>query len=95
MYPVVDIENSDAYFATEEDILSNIAARDLLELITELSPVYKMVFNLYVFEGMMHKEISEQLGISIGASKSNLFDARQILKKKIQIKMQTARARNA
>jgi RNA polymerase sigma-70 factor (ECF subfamily) len=38
-----------------------------------------MVFNLYVFEGLKHREIAELLNITEGTSKSNLFDARKIL----------------
>jgi RNA polymerase sigma-70 factor (ECF subfamily) len=43
-----------------------------------------MVFNLYVFEGLKHREIAALLGISEGTSKSNLSDARAILQKEIQ-----------
>jgi RNA polymerase sigma-70 factor (ECF subfamily) len=43
-----------------------------------------MVFNLYVMEGYQHQEIAEQLGISEGTSKSNLFKAKKILKEKIE-----------
>lgn len=67
----------------EEDILSQIEAKMLMELIHQLPPAYKMVFNLYVFEGLKHKEIAIQLDINIGTSKSNLFEAKSILKKKI------------
>ena len=42
-----------------------------------------MVFNLYVFEGLKHREIAEKLQISEGTSKSNLNDARKILQQKI------------
>jgi RNA polymerase sigma-70 factor, ECF subfamily len=56
----------------------------LLQLVQELPTIYRMVFNLYVFEGMKHKEISKLLGISEGTSKSNLHDARIILQKKLK-----------
>jgi RNA polymerase sigma-70 factor (ECF subfamily) len=39
------------------------------------------VFNLYAVEGFSHEEIAEQLGITIGTSKSQLFKAREFLKK--------------
>jgi DNA-directed RNA polymerase specialized sigma24 family protein len=45
------------------------------------------VFNMYAIEGYSHKEISEMLGISEGASKSQLSRARAILKQEI-IKME-------
>lgn len=66
-----------------EDILSKIEADELMHLIQKLPPQYKMVFNLYEFEGLKHKEIGARLGISEGASKSNLSRARAILQKAI------------
>jgi RNA polymerase sigma factor (sigma-70 family) len=55
--------------------------KDLIRMVQTLPPAYRMVFNLYVFEGLKHREIADLLGISEGTSKSNLFDARSILKK--------------
>lgn len=68
---------------TSEDILSVLSEQELLRLIQELPPRYRMVFNLYVIEGWSHKEISEELEISEGTSKSNLARARDILKRKV------------
>ncbi len=67
-----------------DHILTEIAANDLLELIQELSPQYRMVFNLYAIEGYSHKEICEMLNIKEGTSKSNLSRAREILKEKVK-----------
>jgi RNA polymerase sigma factor (sigma-70 family) len=69
--------------AQESSILAGLEEKEIVSLIQSLSPVYRMVFNLYVFEGMKHKEIAQSLGISEGTSKSNLADARQILQQKI------------
>jgi RNA polymerase sigma-70 factor (ECF subfamily) len=69
---------------SEPDVISQINAKDLLKLVQKLPAVYQMVFNLYVFEGLTHKEIASQLGISEGTSKSNLYDAREWLKKHIR-----------
>ncbi|MCG8583008.1 MAG: sigma-70 family RNA polymerase sigma factor [Bacteroidales bacterium] len=57
---------------------------ELMSMIQELPPKYKLVFNLYVMEGFSHAEIAETSGISIGTSKSNLARARQWLKKNIE-----------
>ncbi len=43
-----------------------------------------MVFNLYEFEGLKHKEIAEELGITEGTSKSNLSRAKALLQKAIK-----------
>lgn len=69
---------------TEEEMRSKVSAGQLLALIQKLPPSYQMVFNLYVFEGLKHKEIATELGISEGTSKSNLSHARTWLKKGIE-----------
>ncbi|MCB0543635.1 MAG: sigma-70 family RNA polymerase sigma factor [Saprospiraceae bacterium] len=68
-------------FRTEEDFASNMDAQTLLKYLQKLPPGYRAVFNLYAVEGFSHEEIAEQLGISIGTSKSQLFKAREYLKK--------------
>jgi RNA polymerase sigma factor (sigma-70 family) len=69
--------------ATFDNIECNISAEELMNLIKELPPQYKTVFNLFAIEGYSHKEISELLGISEGTSKSNLSRARSILQKNV------------
>ena len=76
--PSVNLSNH-----SSEDIVSNLGAKELIQLIQKLPPRYQMVFNLYVFEGLKHREIAEQLGITEGTSKSNLSDARTILQREI------------
>lgn len=66
---------------TEEDFASNLDAETLLKYLQKLPPGYRAVFNLYAIDGFSHEEIAEQLGISIGTSKSQLFKAREYLKK--------------
>ncbi|WP_245119522.1 RNA polymerase sigma factor [Hymenobacter volaticus] len=60
--------------------LDNLSFEELLQLIGQLTPAYRAVFNMYVIDGYTHEEIATQLGISVGASKSNLFKAREHLK---------------
>ena len=60
-------------------VLDNLAEKDILELIKQLSPGYRTVFNMYVVEGYTHKEIGDMLGISEGTSKSQLSRAKVIL----------------
>lgn len=86
--PHNDIEDTD--IISNEEITSLLGAKELIGLIQKLSPAYKMVFNLYVFEGLKHAEIAELLGISESTSKSNLWDARKILKKLIALNVSTA-----
>lgn len=68
---------------TEEDVVSNMDAERLLKLLQKLPPGYRAVFNLYAIEGYTHEEIATELGISTGTSKSQLFKARDQLKRMI------------
>lgn len=82
VHPVEDVGIYDT-LSESGDIIEQISADELIGLIRDLPPRYRMVFNLYVMEGMNHKEISEEMQISVGTSKSNLARAREILKQKI------------
>ena len=62
-------------------LTDQMEVQKLVKLVQILPPAYRMVFNLFVFEGMKHREIALMLGISEGTSKSNLSDARVILQK--------------
>lgn len=66
------------------NVLDHLAERDIIQLIQELSPGYRSVFNMYVIEGYSHKEIADILEISEGTSKSQLARAKAILQKKVQ-----------
>ncbi len=92
MSPVISIDHSTFIEAgTNEYILSALGKKELLAMVQSLPPAYRMVFNLYVFEGMKHKEIADCLGISEGTSKSNFFDAKVILQKKITNSLKVAK----
>ncbi len=68
----------------EEAEVSQLSEKRLLQFICELPPRYRMVFNLYVIDGLSHKEIAQKMGISEGTSKSNLARARDIMRKKVK-----------
>jgi len=57
----------------------------LISAMQNLSPQYRLVFNLYVIDGLTHKAIGERLGISEGTSKSNLFKARKNVKRELEL----------
>ncbi|MBD0278575.1 MAG: sigma-70 family RNA polymerase sigma factor [Flavisolibacter sp.] len=80
---VISIETITTEQPDNEEILSRLGTKELLDMVQQLPPGYRMVFNLYVFEGMKHREIAECLGISEGTSKSNLSDARAILQRAV------------
>jgi RNA polymerase sigma factor (sigma-70 family) len=64
-----------------ENVLSHLNYEDLIKLVQKLSYAYRTVFNLFAIDGYSHEEISSMLSISVGTSKSNLFKARENLKK--------------
>lgn len=70
-------------FDEDKEIAGNIDVNELIRIIQELTPRYRVVFNLYAIEGFSHKEISDMLKISEGTSKSNLSRARAILQEKV------------
>ncbi|NTW31203.1 MAG: sigma-70 family RNA polymerase sigma factor [Bacteroidetes bacterium] len=65
----------------EFEQINQLKVEVIMQLIQKLSPMYKMVFNLYVFEELTHKEIAEELNINIGTSKSNYAKAKRNLKR--------------
>jgi RNA polymerase sigma factor (sigma-70 family) len=94
MMQLVDLE--DAAFEPSVNPLATagLAVKDLMTLIQQLSPGYRIVFNLFAIEGYSHKEIAEITGITEGASKSQLSRARTVLKQQI-IKMEGKTYENA
>lgn len=74
----IEVHPTDA--PTKVSIEDDLAARDILKLLDQLPTGYRTVFNLYVIEGYKHREIAEELGISINTSKSQLI----LAKKKMQ-----------
>ena len=68
----------------ELNVLDNLAEKDIIIMIQQLSPGYRAVFNLHVIEGYSHKEIADMLGINEGTSKSQLARAKTVLRKMVE-----------
>lgn len=66
-----------------EHLAQSLNSEEVLCLVNQLPSGYKMVFNLYAIENYSHKEIAVLLQISEGTSKSQLYKARALLRKKI------------
>ncbi|MBQ8047655.1 MAG: RNA polymerase sigma factor [Prevotella sp.] len=56
----------------------------LFKMISRLPDGCRTVLNLFVFEGMSHREIGERLGIRPDSSASQLFHAKRLLGKMIK-----------
>jgi len=83
LYALNDSE-SKAYNIPVENVMEAMGEKELLDMIRELPPRYKLVFNMFAIEGYSHKEISAMLDITEGTSKSNLSRARDILQDKLK-----------
>ena len=68
----------------DSDAITNLTFKEMLLIIDRLPTAYKTVFNMYVVDGYKHEEIANQLGISVGTSKSNLSRAKQKLRKMME-----------
>ncbi len=87
---VIDLEEEAIEDENNEENENNYAHIDkelLLKIIRELPPRYGMVFNLYVFEELKHKEIATRMKISTGTSKSNYLRAKKMIAERIKKEM--------
>ena len=80
MYMTLAIEDAETALVAYHDN-DPLVAEDLLRMVGELPPGYRIVFNMYAIDGYSHKEIAEQLNISENTSKSQLSRARVYLQK--------------
>jgi RNA polymerase sigma factor (sigma-70 family) len=78
LQPITEVEE-DTVEGKYLSVLDKLSEKDIIQLVQQLSPGYRTVFNMYVVEGYTHKQISELLGISEGTSKSQLSRAKLIL----------------
>lgn len=83
MYLETDLEMADQE-PDWKSLGTDLEAADLLKLVSDLPPGYRMVFNLYAIDGYSHKEIGEKLGITENTSKSQLSRARTMLQTRLQ-----------
>ena len=67
------------------DGVNSLSVSELMKLIDTISPISKLVFNLFAIDGYSHKEISEELGISVGTSKWHLSSARKQIQAKLKL----------
>lgn len=81
----IEIDRVDYQLQNEdENVLDSLSARDLLKVIQAMPTGFKTVFNMFAIEGYSHKEIAEELNISVSTSKSQFSRARVYLQKKIK-----------
>ncbi len=85
----VDISMNE--YDVSDDSLNNIfesfETKEVIHLLNQLPEGYRVIINLFCIDGYTHKEIAEMLDIAIGTSKSQLFKAKEYLKKSIETKL--------
>jgi RNA polymerase sigma-70 factor (ECF subfamily) len=65
------------------DIINKLHEEDLIKLIQGIPEPYRSVFNLYIIDGLSHKEISQMLTITESSSRSYLTRAKEFLKSNV------------
>ncbi len=67
----------------EHDGYKKVSFEEIKKAIVELPAGCRVIFSLYLLEGYKHKEIAEELGISISNSKSQYRYALKLLREKV------------
>lgn len=93
LHNYAEIEKIKEHPKEEYIALDSLETEELMNMIGSLPIGCKTVFNMYAIDGYTHKEIAEELGISEGTSKSQLFDARKLLKVMIGKSLIVAKSR--
>jgi RNA polymerase sigma-70 factor (ECF subfamily) len=80
MYPISNMQIVGSESFEIEDHQKQFQLQDILTAIDQLPNGYKLVFNLYVLDGLNHEQIAQELNISAGTSKSQLARAKRKLR---------------
>lgn len=73
----LQLADEDVDYFNEE---AQVPFKKVVELVNQLPEKASLVLKLFAIEGYSHQEIAEQLGITVGTSKSQLNRARFLLK---------------
>lgn len=78
-----DITEMSYQFPINENAISRLSLKELMQQIAQLPKGYRTVFNMFVVDGYSHSEIAESLNISINTSKTQLLKARKTLQRNL------------
>lgn len=79
----------DRYFSKESfspSPISFMQHKHLKEMINQLDAIYRIPFKRY-FSGFKYKEIAEELSLPIGTVKNRIFQARALLKDRLELEV--------
>jgi RNA polymerase sigma-70 factor, ECF subfamily len=78
------LDNGEEEHSIPPDVLDRVSAREIQQLIAQLPRATATVFNLFIYEGFSHRQISESLGIAEGTSKWHVNEGRRLLKESLR-----------
>lgn len=79
----VELEEAGS-FEVDEDLVAQLQANYILEVVGQLPPILRTVFNLNVVEGYPHKEIAKLIKVKESTSRAYLTEAKKLIRKKLQ-----------
>lgn len=79
------LDSDNMHFEPEVDnlALSSLSEEEIINWINMMPIGYKTVFNLVVFDGFSHKEVSSMMSIDEATSRSQLLKGRKWLQKRV------------
>lgn len=77
---MLSIDDFDTEFQ-HNDPHAKVAEKEIMKCLTRMPEITQRIFNLYVFKGYSHKEISENMRIAESTSRWHVMEARRALKK--------------
>jgi len=84
-------EEYEAQFPAPDNTADTLAQGERREILAQalqkLSPKERVPLVLYHFEGLRYEEIAEKLGVSLGKVKTDIFRAREVLRRKLRLKL--------
>jgi len=95
----LDVDSIQEKLSSEEEmdhlrerVLEVVGKEHIMQMICDLPPGYRTIFNMFVFEEYSHKEIANLLNCSENTSKSQLSKARGVLRQRILEKIEKQKA---
>lgn len=79
----IDLTEAEYLHSEDSHVVSSMSTNELMALVQNLPPGYRVVFNMFAIEGFSHKEIADHLGVSENTSKSQFMKARAYLRKQL------------
>ena len=90
-----DDDQPEVEFAAPDDLREQLESADRHQLVEQalqkLPPAQRVPLVLYHLEGLKYEEIAAQLKVSLGKVKTDIFRAREVLRKKLRTNLEEVR----